>query len=87
MKCTAIAIEGTVNASYFPNGVPTKGWYQSWLRMLESLPGPLRPLEDTREAWYTEETLKKYFDVARDVLAKVSVARLNPESNPSQTYS
>jgi len=53
MKWTADAIEGTVYASYFPNGVLTKSWYQGWLRRMEFLRGPLCLLEETRQAWHT----------------------------------
>jgi len=49
MKWTADAIEGTVYASYFLNGVPNKGWYQGWIRRIEFLTCALRPLEETRQ--------------------------------------
>ncbi len=52
----------------------------------EVLRGSLRPLEETWQAWYTEDNLENYFNVARDVLVKQGVAELNPEFNPSEPY-
>jgi hypothetical protein len=52
------AIEGTVYASYFPYGKPTRGWYNGWLRRMEQ----------TRADWYTAKNLPIYFDVSKDVL-------------------
>jgi hypothetical protein len=31
------AIEGTVHEKYFPDGKPTKGWYQGWLHRMKCL--------------------------------------------------
>ena len=87
IKWTADAIENTEYADYFPNGIPTRGWYQGWLRRMEFLTGPLRPLEETRQAWYIEETLQKFFDVAQDLLGKAGVAKVNPDFEPCKPYS
>jgi len=75
MKWTADAIEGTIYASYFRSGVPTKDKYPDWLRRMEFFRGPQRPLEETRQAWYTEDNLENYFNVARDVFFKVGCRR------------
>ncbi len=37
LKWAAEAIEGTDYAAFFPNGMPTRGWYYGWLRRLEFL--------------------------------------------------
>ena len=44
MKWAAEAIEGTPYASYWDDGVPTRGWYRGWLGRMEFLTGALRPL-------------------------------------------
>jgi hypothetical protein len=78
LKWAAEAIEGTGAASYFPDGKPTRGWHQGWLRRVEFLTGPLRPLEKTRAEWHTAENLAAYFEVAKGVLLKAGVAEVNP---------
>ncbi len=54
---------------------------------MEFLTGPLRPLEETRAAWYTESNLEKYFKVARDAMLKAGVAVLNDDFDPNKPYS
>jgi len=46
----------------------------------------LRPLEQTRSAWYTPENLESYFNVARDVLINAGVAELNPNYDHNVVY-
>jgi len=48
--------------------------------------GTLRPLEQTRSAWYTPETLEAYFIVARVVLINAGVVELNPNCDPNVVY-
>ena len=83
----ADAIEGTVSATYFPDGKPTRGWYNWWLRRMEFLTGNLRPLEQTRAEWYTAENLQVYFDVSKGVLLDAGVAVLIPDFDPEVPYS
>ena len=88
MAWAAIEIKGTEYESYFaPDGKPTRGWYQGWLRRMDFLTGHLRPLEQTREEWYTEKNLETYFDIARDVFLNAGVAVMNPTFDPSEPYS
>ena len=51
MRWAADEIQGMEYAAYFPDGVPTRGWYRNWLSRMEFLTGPLRPLEQTRAEW------------------------------------
>ena len=87
MRWAGEMIDGTEYASYFPDGMPTVGWYRGWLKRMEFTTGKLRPLEQTRAEWHTEENLAAYFDVARDVLLNAGVAELNPEYDPDVPYS
>ena len=68
LKWADEAIEGTVYAKYFMDGMLTRGWFSGWLRRMEFLTSNLRPFEQTRSAWYIGENLKIYFDVAKCVL-------------------
>ncbi len=86
-KWTANAIENTEYADYFSNGIPTRGCYQGWLRKMEVLTSPLRPLGETHQAWYIEENLQTYFDVEQDLLVRAHVAKVNPDFEPCQPYS
>jgi hypothetical protein len=54
---------------------------------MEFLTGPLRPLEQTRDKWNTEENLELYFAVARDLLLDAGVAIINPDFDPTIPYS
>ncbi len=49
--------------------------------------GTLRPLEQTRAQWFTEENLEGYFNIARDVLIKAGFAVVNPDFDPDVPYS
>ena len=54
---------------------------------MDFLAGHLRPLEQTRESWYTTENLELYLDVAKDVLIKAGVDVPNPSFDPDVPYS
>jgi hypothetical protein len=87
IKLVAHVIEKAGYADYFPGGLPTREWYHGWLRIMEFLTGPPRPLEETRVAWHTEPNLEKYFKVARDVLLKAGVMVRNVNFDPNKSYS
>ena len=81
-------IRATPLADLFPpDGVPTYGWFKGWLGRQNMLTGSLRPLEGTREDWFTAENLRTYFEVTRDVLLNAGVAEVNPDFNPDEAYS
>ncbi len=65
--------------SLFPNGKPTRGWFNGWLERSHFLTGALRPFEDRRADWFSEKYLETYFEVARDVLLNADVAVINPD--------
>ena len=68
-------IQGTPLADMFPpDGIPSKGWYRGWLDRMEFNTSALRPLEQTRSAWYTPENLESYFTASKDVLINAGVA-------------
>ena len=88
IRWAAYEVEGTPLAELFPpDGKPSKGWYRGWLKRMEFHSGSLRPLEQTRAAWYTPENLEIYFDVAKDVLINAGVAEVNPNYDPAVAYS
>jgi len=47
----------------------------------------MRPLELTREAWYTENNLADYFDVSKDVLLNAGDAIINPNYDHTEVFS
>jgi hypothetical protein len=47
----------------------------------------LRPLEKTRQEWFTAENLKLYFEVSKNVLLITGVADVNPDFDPELPYS
>jgi hypothetical protein len=80
-------IAGTIYAENFPDGKVTGGWYRGFLRRQGMLTGHLRPLEMARHEWLTEQNLADYYEVAKGVLLKVGVARVNPDFQPDVPYS
>lgn len=54
-------------------------WFNGWLERNQLISDALRPLEDRRADWFSEENLEKYFEVARDVLLYTGVAVINPD--------
>jgi hypothetical protein len=88
IRWAAYEIQGTPLADMFPpDGIPSKDWYRGWLDRMEFNTCALRPLEQTRFAWYTPENLESYFTVARDVLINAGVAELNPNYDMNVVYS
>lgn len=81
-------IRGTELEELFPpDGKPTHGWFRGWLGRQNMLTGNLRPLEGTREDWFTPENLRDYFEVAKGVLLGAGVAIPNPDFDPDVAYS
>jgi len=54
---------------------------------MEFTTGILRPFEQTRKEWNTEENLQTYFEVAKGVLLDAGVAICNPEYDSTVLYS
>jgi hypothetical protein len=70
-----------------PDGIPSKGWYLGCLDRMEFNTCVLRPLEQTKSAWYTPENLESYFTVTRELLINAGVAESNPNYDPNVVYS
>jgi hypothetical protein len=87
MKRAGEAIAGIPFTDMFENGCPGRGWYRGRLRRMEFQVGTMRPLDLTREAWYTENNLVDYFDVAKEVLLNTIVSMINPDYDPTEVYS
>ena len=87
LKWAEEANKDTEYASYFVGGRPTIAWYKGWLKRMGFTTGILRPLEQTRAEWNTEENLETYFEVARDVLLDAGVAVIHPDYDPTVPYS
>ena len=54
---------------------------------MEFLTWPLRPLDQTRDKWYTEENLELYFVVAKYLPVDAGVAIINPNFDSNIPYS
>jgi hypothetical protein len=80
-------IAGTIYADNFPYGKVTEGWYRGFLHRQGMLTRHLRPLEMARHEWLTEQSLADYYKVAKGVLLKAGVARVNPDFQPDVPYS
>eukprot|EP00873_Tetraselmis_striata_P014248 jgi/Tetstr1/434512/TSEL_023604.t1 len=83
----AIASGGVPLTPQKPGGVFVPSSLEDRIATVGMLTGHLRPLEMARHEWQTEQNLADYYEVAKDVLLKAGVARVNPDFQPNVPYS
>eukprot|EP00873_Tetraselmis_striata_P020529 jgi/Tetstr1/440793/TSEL_029100.t1 len=82
----AITNDGVPLTPPKPRGIFVPSSLEDRIATVGMLIGHLKPMEMARHEWLTEHNLADYYEVAKGVLLKVGVARVNPDFQPDVPY-